>query len=66
MECKGRRTMKRCVSPVRPEEPTSTSSSLLVGTFLISLLRRSLSQHYSRPEEFPGVQREQLRVKPSH
>lgn len=48
--------------PVRPEEPTSTStiststssSSPLVGTFLISLPRWSLSQHYSRPVEFPG------------
>lgn len=43
MECKGKRTMKHCAPP--PEEPTSTStnsSSLLVGTFLISLLRRNL------------------------
>lgn len=55
MECKGRRTMKRCFH-VKPEKPTSTTSffSPLVGTFLISLLRRSLSQHYSRPVEFPG------------
>lgn len=51
MEWKGGRTMKRCVSPARPEEPTSTSA----GAFLISLLRRSRSEHYSRPVEFPGL-----------
>jgi len=44
MECKGRRTMKRCVSP---REAGGAHLHLrllspLVGTFLISLLRRSL------------------------
>lgn len=60
--------------PVRPVEPTSTSiststssSSPLVGTFLISLPRWSLSLHYPRPVEFPGGGKsEQLRVKTSH
>lgn len=55
MECKGRRTMKCCVSPVRPEVPTSTSTSSpswLVHSW--SVCWGGASQHYSRPVEFPG------------
>lgn len=66
MECKGRRTMKLSVSLwCRRSPPPPPLSFPLVGTFLISLLRRSLPQHYSKPLEFPGWE-EQLQVKPSH
>lgn len=71
MECKGRRTLKSSVFSC--EKPTSAFPflSLLVGTFLISLPRRSFSRHYSRPVEFSGgggvvVVVEQLQVNSSH
>lgn len=69
MECKGRGTMKCCVF-LWGAHLRLLFLSLSVGTFLISLPRRSFSRHYSRPEEFSGgggvVMVVELQVKPSH
>lgn len=53
MECKGRGTMKCCVF-LWGAHLRLLFLSLSVGTFLISLPRRSYSRHYSRPVEFSG------------
>lgn len=69
MECKGSRTMESCVF-LWEAHLRLPFLSLLVGTFLISLPRRSFSRHYCRPVEFSGgggvVVVEQLQVNSSH
>lgn len=74
MECKGRRTMRCCFFffLLWRAHLRLRFLSLSVGTFLISLPRRSFSRHYSRPVEFSGgggvvvVVVKQVQVKSSH